>query len=161
VPSSVALVVDAAALLVLSDEPSLFSARSGDTVLTPNGDELATMLGLSAAPSRTDLEGVVTDAVRRFGAVVAAEGRIAGPGSDLFVDETGDVGLATSGSGDVLAGAVAGLCARGADALTAAVVGVHLHGVAGGRMARAKGDIGYLARELLDELPLALADLPG
>ena len=62
-------------------------------------------------------------------------------------------GLATSGSGDTLAGIVAGLAARGASAAHAAVWGVYLHGAAGQALARRLGPIGYLARELLDEVP--------
>jgi ADP-dependent NAD(P)H-hydrate dehydratase len=70
-----------------------------------------------------------------------------------------DPGLATSGSGDTLAGVIAGLAARGAGLREAALWGVSLHAHAGAALARRLGAIGYLARELLDELPLALRDL--
>jgi hydroxyethylthiazole kinase-like uncharacterized protein yjeF len=160
-PGDVAVVVDAAALLPMADNPRLLAGRSRAAILTPNAGELATMLGLDSPPSRQELLSVVPDAAATFDAVVAVEGRISGPGSALYVDDFGDVGLATSGSGDVLAGTTAGLCARGADPLTAAVVGGHLHGAAGGRLARSHGRIGYLARELLDELPRSLATLPA
>ena len=63
------------------------------------------------------------------------------------------MGLATSGSGDVLAGLVGGLCARGADPLTAALWGIYLHGESGRRLGKEVGRIGYLARELLDPVP--------
>jgi NAD(P)H-hydrate repair Nnr-like enzyme with NAD(P)H-hydrate dehydratase domain len=63
------------------------------------------------------------------------------------------VGLATSWSGDTLAGIVAGLAARGAPAAHAAVGGAYLHGASGQALARRLGPIGYLARELLAELP--------
>jgi NAD(P)H-hydrate repair Nnr-like enzyme with NAD(P)H-hydrate dehydratase domain len=63
------------------------------------------------------------------------------------------VGLATSGSGDTLAGIVTGLAARGASAAQAAVWGVYVHGAAGNQLARRMGRVGYLARELLDEVP--------
>jgi NAD(P)H-hydrate repair Nnr-like enzyme with NAD(P)H-hydrate dehydratase domain len=69
------------------------------------------------------------------------------------------VGLATSGSGDTLAGIVAGLLARGADALQAAVWGVYLHGAAGNRLATRIGRVGYLARELSAEVPRLLEEL--
>jgi ADP-dependent NAD(P)H-hydrate dehydratase len=77
----------------------------------------------------------------------------------LFRYAGGGVGLATSGSGDTLAGIVVGLAARGCDALAAAVWGVFLHGEAGARLSRSVGRVGFLARELLDEVPRVLANL--
>jgi NAD(P)H-hydrate repair Nnr-like enzyme with NAD(P)H-hydrate dehydratase domain len=71
------------------------------------------------------------------------------------------VGLATSGSGDVLAGVIAGLLARGAAPAQAAVWGVHVHGQAGVRLSRRIGRLGFLARELLDEIAPVLAELEG
>jgi len=68
-------------------------------------------------------------------------------------------GLATSGSGDVLAGVIAGLLARGGAPVQAAAWGVFLHGEAGRRLARRLGRLGFLARELLDEIPGVLAEL--
>jgi NAD(P)H-hydrate repair Nnr-like enzyme with NAD(P)H-hydrate dehydratase domain len=71
----------------------------------------------------------------------------------------GSVGLATSGSGDTLAGIVAGLLARGASPLQAAIWGVYLHGEAGNRLIRVQGQLGFLARELLAEIPRIMQDL--
>ena len=65
----------------------------------------------------------------------------------------GNVGLATAGSGDVLAGILAGLCARGAEPLQAAVLGVSVHARAGEELSRRVGPVGYLAREILAEIP--------
>lgn len=76
-----------------------------------------------------------------------------------FLFTGGTVGLATSGSGDVLAGVIAGLLAQGVEPLWAAVFGVHLHGEAGARLMRRYGDIGLLAPELLGEVPAIMADL--
>jgi NAD(P)H-hydrate repair Nnr-like enzyme with NAD(P)H-hydrate dehydratase domain len=71
----------------------------------------------------------------------------------------GSVGLATSGSGDTLAGIVGGLLARGASPLHAALWGVYLHGEAGNRLVRVQGHLGFLARELLAEIPGIMQDL--
>jgi ADP-dependent NAD(P)H-hydrate dehydratase len=71
----------------------------------------------------------------------------------------GNVGLATSGSGDTLAGIIAGLLARGAPPLEATLWGVFLHGEAGARLARRQGLVGFLARELLAEVPPIMAEL--
>ena len=89
-------------------------------------------------------------------AIVALKGGetyIATPEGELFRYDSGDVGLATSGSGDTLAGVIAGLVARGSSPLEATLWAVFLHGSAGNRLARRIGRVGYLARELLDEIP--------
>ena len=94
--------------------------------------------------------------------VVALKGgttHIAGPDGECWFYESGNVGLATSGSGDTLAGVVTGLVARGASPAQAAVWGVYLHGQAGNRLARSRGPMGFLARELLAEIPGIMAEL--
>ncbi|MGI9155505.1 MAG: NAD(P)H-hydrate dehydratase [Marmoricola sp.] len=81
------------------------------------------------------------------------------PGRQPWQISSGHEGLATSGSGDDLAGAIAGLLARGAAADQATCWGTHLHAAAGDRLASRVGVVGFLARELLDELPLLLVEL--
>jgi ADP-dependent NAD(P)H-hydrate dehydratase len=84
---------------------------------------------------------------------------VASPGGETYVNRAGSVGLATSGSGDVLAGVIAGLVARGAEPARAAAWGVHLHALAGERLARRVGPLGFLARELPAEIPPLMAEL--
>jgi ADP-dependent NAD(P)H-hydrate dehydratase len=99
---------------------------------------------------------------RVVGAVVAMKGGctfIVGPDGAAWRCDQGNVGLATSGSGDTLAGVVAGLLARGADPVGATLWGVYLHGEAGDRLARTRGPVGFLARELLAEIPSIMAGL--
>ena len=142
------LVVDAGSL---SHLPEQLPAR---TILMPNEDE-AEELGI-----RAHRDGV-TDAARRFGAVVAVRGAatwMAAPDGEVHCDDAGNVGLAVSGSGDVLSGMVGGLAARGADPLTAVLWAVHIHGLAGERLAEHVAPIGFLARELLAVIPGLLAD---
>ena len=97
---------------------------------------------------------------RTAGAVVVMKGPdtfIVSPDGRAWRHRDGVVGLATSGSGDVLAGVIGGLLARGAPPLVAAVWGVCLHGGAGARLAETVGPLGFLARELLDIIPRVLA----
>lgn len=96
---------------------------------------------------------------RKFGAVVSCRGRIAAPDGQQWEISTGYEGLGTSGSGDVLAGAVVGLLARGASPSQAACWATHAHAAAGDRLAAKVGALGYLARELVDELPAVLTEL--
>jgi NAD(P)H-hydrate repair Nnr-like enzyme with NAD(P)H-hydrate dehydratase domain len=94
-------------------------------------------------------------------ALKGAETFIATPDGEVFRYTEGDVGLATSGSGDVLAGAIVGFLARGATLDQAAVWGVYLHGAAGNRLKRRIGPIGFLARELTDEIAPLMNSLGG
>lgn len=84
---------------------------------------------------------------------------IADPEGQSFRNDAGGTGLATSGSGDVLAGIIAGLAARGASPAQAACYGVFLHAKAGERLEKKIGPLGFLARELITEVPALMAEL--
>jgi hydroxyethylthiazole kinase-like uncharacterized protein yjeF len=147
------LVVDAGALHLLGDEPDLLAPLGTRAVAMPNPGEAAAILGDDT--DTDDLEGVLAALVERCRCVVTVRGGdtwTAAPGGPRHVDRSGCVGLATCGSGDVLAGLVAGLAGRGADALTAVLWATHLHGRAGQRCAERWGEVGFLARDLLGEL---------
>ena len=157
-----ALVLDAAALAALGDEAEALKRRCGDVVLTPHAGEMATLLGIDRDTVLADPQAIAVEAAARLGCVVALKGGetvIATPNGETFHYTGGSVGLATSGSGDTLAGIVTGLMARGADGVTAAVWGVYLHGKAGRVLTKRQGPIGFLARELLDEVPRVMAKL--
>lgn len=150
------LVLDAAAVIALRDDDGALLPLHGRVVLTPHAGEMATLLGVDKETVESAPAEVARDAAARFGAVIALKGPeswIAAPDGALYHYAGGSVGLATSGSGDTLAGIVAGLAARGAPPAHAAVWGAYLHGAAGEVLARRIGPIGYLARELLDEVP--------
>lgn len=150
-----AVLVDAVALTVLAQCPQVLDRLDGRVVLTPNAGECAALL--DAEPS-TDLDAARRVA-ERYGSVVALHGGTAAPDGRAWTDAAGNAGLGTSGSGDALAGAIGGLLARGADPAQAAVWGQHLHAAAGDRLAERDGGVGFLARELLDEIPHVLGDL--
>lgn len=145
------LVVDAGALHLLDDLPT------GGLVLTPNLGELAA-IDRSGGQRDEPLDRARRVAAERQ-AVVATQGWVVAPDGRAWRVETGGPGLATSGSGDVLAGMVVGLLARGADPCQAGCFGAYLHGTAGDQLSAHVGPIGYLARELLEVLPRELAGL--
>ena len=159
----VPVVLDAGAVACLADGRHLLHALGGRAVVTPNADELAEIYGEEFA-EREGALAAARRAAREFRAVVVFKGRetfVASPGGETFVNRAGSVGLATSGSGDVLAGVIAGLVARGAEPAQAAAWGVHLHALAGERLARRVGPLGFLARELPAEIPPLMAELSG
>jgi hydroxyethylthiazole kinase-like uncharacterized protein yjeF len=148
------LVLDAHALTALAEHDGGLGEHEG-LVLTPNDHELTALLGGKELTGRDGAEA----AARRYGAVIATKGWAATPDGRAWRDEAGGIGLGTSGSGDVLAGAVGGLLARGAEPAQAAVWGQYAHAAAGDRLAARVGRLGFLARELLDELGPVLASL--
>ena len=157
-----AVVLDAGALAPLASDPGMLRRFEGRAVITPHAGEMATLLGVKKEEVERDPVGAARQAAETLGAVVALKGPttlIADPEGTLLRYEGGRVGLATSGSGDTLAGVVAGLVARGASPLQSAAWGVFLHGEAGNVLARRLGRVGYLARELLDEVPPIMARL--
>lgn len=156
------LVLDASAVTALHEDDDALLELHGRVVLTPHAGEMATLLSVEKGDVESNPAEMARDAAARFGAVVALKGPeswIAEPDGTLYHYAGGSVGLATSGSGDTLAGIVAGLAARGASPVQAAIWGAYLHGAAGEVLARRIGPIGYLARELLDEVPGAMRRL--
>jgi ADP-dependent NAD(P)H-hydrate dehydratase len=147
------VVLDGLALTGLAGEPQLLAGVTA--VLTPNEGELAALLDGSSAEELDAAHEVA----RRYGAVVCAPGWVAAPDGRSWCVEAGGIGLGTSGSGDVLAGLVGGVLARGAEPEQAAVWGQYLHSAAGDLLTARLGRVGFLARELLDEVPTVLGQL--
>jgi len=157
--AEVTLVLDAAALEHLGERADALRARERPVVLTPHIGEMAWLLSCEAQAIEADRAAAARAASDRFGAVVVLKGAttlVAAPDGRLFAYAGGGVGLATGGSGDVQAGLAAGLAARGADPLLAALWAVWLHGEAGRRCAEQIGPLGFLARELLAHVPALL-----
>ena len=155
-----ALVLDAMALFAGRFER--LRSHGQAAVLTPNFSEAASMLEVEQGEVNSDPAKAARELVRLSGAVVALKGPatvLLAPDGRAVTEQGGNVGMATSGSGDVLAGIVAGLLARGGDPFEAAAWAIHLHALAGDRLARKVGPVGYLARELCPEIPSLLRDL--
>jgi hydroxyethylthiazole kinase-like uncharacterized protein yjeF len=134
--------------------------RPRHAVLTPHPGEMASLCEIDTDDVMARPADLASEMAKKLGCVIAlkcAVTYIAAPDGRVFESTAGNHGLGTSGSGDVLAGVIGGLAARGADPVQAAVWGVHLHGNAGDVLARRLGPLGYLARELLDEIPPAIA----
>jgi len=150
------LVLDGAGVVALGTDPRRVASLGGRVVLTPHAGEMASLLGIDKRDVEADPPAAARLAAERFGAVVAlkgAESWIADPDGALLYYRGGSVGLGTSGSGDTLAGIIAGLAARGAGPVAGAVWGVWAHGAAGRILARRTAAVGFLARELLAEVP--------
>ncbi len=158
-PEEAKVVLDAQAVACAGDLAKLLAPFRGRLVMTPHEGEMASLTGRDMEEIKRDPAAIACEVAARFGAVVALKGsqtHIASPEGEVLHFLGGGTGLATGGSGDVLAGAVAGLLSRGASPMEATGWGVWLHGQAGRRMAGRHGPIGFLARELPAEFPLLL-----
>lgn len=133
-------------------------AKSGavQPILTPHPGEMATLTGDDADVVAERAAEIARSFAADRNAIVVLKGpttHIAHPDGRLWIHRGGVAGLGTSGSGDVLAGVIAGLAARGAEPEQASVWGVWLHARAGARLSRRQGAVGFLAREIAAEIP--------
>jgi NAD(P)H-hydrate epimerase len=156
------MVVDADAINCLSEQPELLKSSPQEIVITPHPGELSRLTGI---PGR-DIVAEPIEVARRtaadLGVVVVLKGAptvVATPAGDVYVNGSGNPGMATAGMGDVLTGVIAGLMAQGLPAAEAAVLGVFVHGLAGDRARDALGVYGMIAKDVLHELPEALNQL--
>jgi len=157
------LVLDADGLNALAGVPEWWrSLPAGRVVLTPHPGEMARLLGASQEEVLSSRIAIAQRAATTWQQVVVFKGAysvIAHPDGRVVVNPTATPALATAGTGDVLAGAVAGFLGQGASPFAAALLGVYLHGLAGEILEEDVGTVGGIAGEILERLPLALRRL--
>lgn len=164
--NDVSVVLDACAMATIlyppgAEAPFRFAQP---VVVTPHAGEMAHLSGQDKEVILADPDRHARDAAARWNAVVALKGArtvIAAPDGTAWQHVGGNIGLATSGSGDTLAGIIAGLAARGATLEQATCWGVALHARAGQQLAQRFGQLGYLAREIPGEIPALLEQVGG
>lgn len=149
------IVLDADGINLLARHISIVETIQAPLILTPHPAELSRLLGCSMAQIQKDRIAAARQAVQRTGAVVVLKGHhtvIAAPSGELWVNPTGNPGMAVGGSGDVLAGMIAALVAQGLSPEDAARCGVYLHGAAGDRAAARLSQHAMLPSDMIDEL---------
>lgn len=162
--SSQHVVVDALGSAYVTSDAECLHHLESTAVLTVNPSEVALTLGVERDEVDRDPLAATVELAGRARAVVLCGGSeklVASPDGRTWRVTTGNPGLGISGSGDVQAGIVTGLLARGAEPEQAAVWGAWLHGASGDVLARSVGPVGYLARELPAVVPGLLAELAG
>lgn len=160
--SPVPLIIDADALNLIAKDPTILAKRRSSMVLTPHPGEMARLGGHSTADIQSDRITVARAFAEQHGVVVVLKGAgtvIAQPDGTVFINPTGNPGMAAGGMGDVLTGIIAGLVTQGMPIAAAARCGVYLHGLAADRMARLTAPVGYLATEVMDALPEAMQEM--
>jgi NAD(P)H-hydrate epimerase len=163
--ASVPLVLDADALTVLADEPGrLMGSEERDIIITPHPGEMARLLGVPVEQVQANRLQVASDFSTTHRVYVVLKGHrtiIATPDGRAFINPTGNPGMATGGTGDLLTGMIAAWLAQLLDAEAACRLAVFLHGAAGDLAEASEGQLGMTATDLLDALPQALRALMG
>lgn len=150
-------VFDADALNALAKHPERLANHTGPRVLTPHPGEFARLTGQTIAEVQATRTDLASDFARRNNVVVVLKGHhtCITDGARVALNTTGNPGMATGGTGDVLTGIVAALLAQGLDAYHAARLATHLHGLAGDLAAAELGETSLIASDLVKHLPAA------
>lgn len=157
------LVLDAGALIGLKNDHQLFRKRSAPVVITPHSGEMASLIGADREAVESDRIGAARTFAEKNKTIVVLKGAptvIAMPSGNVYINSTGNAGMATAGVGDVLAGMIAGLIAQHEEDVEKAVLGaVYLHGLAGDLTRDKLGELYMSATDLTGHIPIALQAL--
>jgi ADP-dependent NAD(P)H-hydrate dehydratase / NAD(P)H-hydrate epimerase len=157
-----AVVLDADGLNTLAGIPDWWQRFTQDAILTPHAGEMARLAGSTIAEVQSNRIETARESAARWHKTVVLKGAytvIAAPDGRVDVSPFANAGLASAGTGDVLAGAIAGLAAQGLPLFEAASCAVYVHALAGEMVKEKTGDAGMLAGDLLPVLPLAIRQL--
>ncbi len=158
------LVIDADGLNLIAGDPAILKQARSPLTLTPHPGEMARLTGMTTKEILADREKAARRFVRRYGVTLVLKGAgtlVASPRGNLRINLTGNPGMATGGTGDVLTGLIGGFQAQGLSPFAAACLGVYVHGSAGDLAAKKVGQISLIASDLLEEVPAVLKELFG
>ncbi|MBI4950091.1 MAG: NAD(P)H-hydrate dehydratase [Deltaproteobacteria bacterium] len=153
------LLIDADGLNAISGDVSFLKSMKAPVVLTPHPGEMARLLKTTVKDVQADRVASALKLSALTGGTVVLKGAstvIAGTDGQIYINTTGNAGLATAGTGDILAGMIGALLAEGYSPVEASIAGVHIHGLAGDAVRDATGEIGMIATDLLPRIPLML-----
>lgn len=160
--SSVPVVVDADGLNNLAENPKILKDLTIPVVLTPHPGEMARLCGKTVAAIQKDRIAAARNFATEFQVVLVLKGAstvIGLPDGHIFINATGNSGMASGGMGDVLTGMIAGLITQGYAVDQASLMGVYLHGKAADYLYKSKGPCGFLATEVMNFIPETIRDL--
>lgn len=156
------LVIDADALNCICNKPEILKNLKAPAIITPHPGEMARLLHSTPKTVNSNRENAAIDFAKKFGVVTVLKGAgtiIASPDGEVYINHTGNSGMATGGSGDVLSGIIGSLLAQGASPINAAAAGVFLHGTIGDLAAEKLGKISMLPTDMIDMIPTAYLKL--
>lgn len=156
------LVIDADALNCICNKPEILKNLKAPAIITPHPGEMARLSHSTPKTVNSNRENTAIDFAKKFGVVTVLKGAgtiIASPDGEVYINHTGNSGMATGGSGDVLSGIIGSLLAQGAAPINAAAAGVFLHGTIGDLAAEKLGKISMLPTDMIDMIPTAYLKL--
>ncbi len=162
--SGVPVLIDADGINALAGDPAILKDRQVPVVITPHPREFSRLTGLTTEEIQHNRIELASRYAAAWGVTIVLKGNntvVACPRGDTFINNSGNPGMATAGSGDVLSGIIAGLIAQGLKTQDAAIAGVYIHGRAGDRAADELGQRGMVAGDLIDFLPQTLLEMTG
>lgn len=162
--AGIPVIIDADGLNALAGDIGVLQERQVPVVLTPHPGEMARLTGKSVEEIQSNRIAIARSYAMEWGVTLVLKGNktiVANAKGEVFVNITGNPGMATAGSGDVLCGIIAGLMAQGLKPADAACVGVYLHGMAGDAAAHIKGERGIIAGDLISFLPAVMKQFDG
>lgn len=154
------VVLDADGLNCIKDEPKILAQRDAYTVITPHPGELATLLGVLTSDIQADREKYARQASKQFKVITVLKGNdtiICDPEGRVYKNTTGNPGMATAGSGDILSGIIVSFIGQKIQPLQAAIAAVYVHGLAGDFASYYRGEYGIIASDILDRVPEAIS----
>lgn len=160
--STVPLVLDADALNAISYDISILSKLKVNAVITPHPGEMSRLCGISVDEIQNNRIEIAREFACRWKVITVLKGWrtvIAFPDGTVFINTSGNPGMATAGTGDVLTGIITGLIAQGLTPEQAAVAGTFMHGIAGDRVSNRLGEHGLIAGDIVEEIPYVTRNL--
>ena len=154
-----ALVLDADALNIVAKNPVLLKTAEAKVIITPHPGEMARLIKKKIDYVGAHRRQIAREFAKAHKCIVVLKGHqtlVADPCGEIYVNSTGNPGMATGGVGDVLSGMIGSFVGQGISAFEAATLGVYLHGLAGDLAAREKGEYSLIASDLVEKIPDAL-----
>ena len=156
------VILDADGINAFAGQVDLLNKATAPLVLTPHMGEMARLLDKDINEVKKNRKEIALEFAHQYNIVLVLKGHetiVARPDGAIYMNATGNVGMATAGTGDVLTGMIASFVGQGMDAFNAAAAGVYFHGLAGDLAAREKGALSLIATDLLNKLPEVLKAL--
>ncbi|KPU26689.1 carbohydrate kinase-like protein [Caloranaerobacter sp. TR13] len=156
------IVLDADGINCLANSTEVFKQRKGKTIITPHPGELSRLLDISIKEIESDRVKYAQLTSEKFGVITVLKGAntvISSEEGKIYINTTGNPGMATAGSGDVLTGIITSFIGQGIECLAATVAGVYVHGLAGDLAKYEKGEYGLIATDVLEHIPYSIKSL--